>query len=120
MIVALLALSVGAEAGAFLERAELCRFMRMTASERPPCCDLGGVDRFTRVGGDCCKHLIVEASEPAGTVTYDASVPAARPIDALVSLEERPRLVAEDATDSSAYEHPPPLSPSTTSTVLLI
>jgi len=115
---ALLTLAVGAQAAAFAARAYDCRFMRMTASERPGCCSLSARDRFTRPGGDCCKHLVVEEATPATGTDFVHTVPPSLPATTPAQLAVPARVAHLRAVPPRAVQRPPPI-PIPTETIVL-
>jgi len=115
---ALLTLAVGAQTAAFAARAYDCRFMRMTASERPGCCASSARDRFTRPGGDCCKHLVVEESTPATGPDSVHTVPPSLAATAPTHLEVIARVAHARAVPPRAVQRPPPI-PIPTETIVL-
>ncbi|MCB9614399.1 MAG: hypothetical protein H6721_16160 [Sandaracinus sp.] len=105
---------------AFFVRADACWFLRMPASQRPPCCGLANKTRFTREGGDCCKHLVLDESVPATTVTTNPPV-ALAPVAPVVFFVDvvTPRPSVESAPPQARGPPPRPFHPTST-TVLRV
>lgn len=116
-VLLLLASASVAQAADYARQVHACRFLRMTAAERPECCDLALKDRFTRPGGDCCKSFTWEASEPAADVAHGHDVPLAFITQRLAWVAPRPAWTSLEAPSPFA-RGPPPL-PIATKTIVL-
>ncbi len=118
-VLGVLALSVTASGASYLKRAHACRYMSLPQAVRAPCCSLGGTTRFTPPGGDCCKHLNLDASVPAGTTDSGVEVPM--PMVAVVTFAPmvQPARLLREAPAVRARAPPPRWRP-TDFTVLRI
>lgn len=115
----LLALASTLSSVSYFMAADSCWFTRMTSAERPPCCDLGGRDRFTMPGGDCCKTLHYEAAElvELTEALADIAPAAVAPFEPAALVHIRPGHPL--AIEPRARPPPPPTLPLITRTIVL-
>jgi hypothetical protein len=117
-VLALLALGLGLQGTAFVERASACHSI-LEAADPSGCCKRPGPIVLQKEGGDCCQTLDVSPADPAGSSSrLDETAPAH------VAVAPRPvlRLPAPRAVHvpwRAALERGPPYPPATQNIVLL-